>query len=80
MLCTYLDLDRLIMACRFTPEQNRLLEHLMDGLTIMDISEMDGLPSERVERCFRNLVARIVRQNNRQWESFNARKLAAGRK
>lgn len=73
VLCTYVDLDRLIMACGFTPEQSLLLEQLMDGLTLMDIAERDGLPFERIERRFRNMVARIVRQNNLQWTTVNAK-------
>lgn len=80
VLCTYMDLDRLIDACRFAIRQLRMLKRLMAGATIVDIAQMENQPVERVERDFRNIVSRITRQHRKNWIDIHARKSASCRK
>lgn len=74
ILCAYIDLDRLIGACAFTFEQMNQLKRQMDGFSLRDIAELDDCDFAGIERKFRNMVSRIVRQNDRQWMKAYAEK------
>ena len=74
VLCTYIDLDRQIEACAFSPEQQHILLSLMDGYSLRDIAELQELDLRDVERSFRNAVYAIVQQNNHNWLRSYSRK------
>lgn len=67
VLCTYIDLDRLIGACKFSISELRFLRQQMQGATLADVAEAEGKTVGRVERNFRNMVSRITHQHEKQW-------------
>lgn len=75
ILCTYIDLDRLIDACHFDRPQRTLLNAVMEGYSLHDMDELYGWKDGCAENAVRAMTKRIVRQNDRQWKAFhNARK------
>ncbi len=47
----------------------------MNGYSLRDIAELQGLDLRDVERSFRNAVYAIVQQNNRNWFRSYSRKV-----
>lgn len=73
-MCTYMDLDRLIEACKLTTDTMYTLKQIMDGNSLRDVAELHHRELSDVEREFRNAVSLIVRQNNQIWAETYARK------
>lgn len=79
ILCTYIDLDRLINDCRFDEMTQRVQNMLMCGYTLRDIAEQDQCAPYDIERIFRNAVWAITRQNDHRWnEVYSVSRKQAG--
>ena len=78
ILCTYLDLDRLIANSSMTQEQRLVINLLMQGWTETDIAETRGCSRQAVCRLLRDGVQKIVDANNAEWEGFARKRLSIG--
>ena len=78
ILCTYLDLDRLIANSSMTQEQRLVDNLLMQGWTETDIAETRGCSRQAVCRLLRDGVQKIVDANNAEWEGFARKRLSIG--
>ena len=78
ILCTYLDLDRLIELSEMTEEQSWVVHLIMQGYTETDIAQERGCSRQAVCRLFRDGVGRIVAANNAQWRRFADEQLKNG--
>jgi len=78
ILCTYLDLDRLIEQSEMTEEQSWVVHLIMQGYTETDIAQERGCSRQAVCRLFRDGVRRIVAANNAQWRRFADEQLKNG--
>ena len=78
ILCTYLDLDRLIANSSMTQEQRLVVNLLMQGWTETDIAETRGCSRQAVCRLLRDGVQKIVDANNAEWEGFARKRLSIG--
>lgn len=47
----------------------------MDGVTLSDIAEMEQSSFDQVERDFRNMVAKIARRHEKNWQVVHGEKL-----
>ena len=56
ILCTYMDLDRLIEDSGMTQEQRIVIDLIMQGWTEMDIAQARGCSRQAVCRLFRDGV------------------------
>ena len=70
ILCTYMDLDRLIEQSGMTAEQREVIEWIMQGYSETDIAQERGCSRQAVCRLLRDGVGRIVAANNVQWRHF----------
>ena len=70
ILCTYMDLDRLIEQSGMTAEQREVIEWIMQGYSETDIAQERGSSRQAVCRLLRDGVGRIVAANNAQWRHF----------
>lgn len=68
VLCTYMDLDRLIDDCEFNERQIRLIRAVMDGYSTRDIDEVWGWSAGRAEKTLQAMTRRIMRENDRRWK------------
>lgn len=75
ILCTYMDLDRLIEDSGMTQEQRIVIDLIMQGWTEMDIAQARGCSRQAVCRLFRDGVERIVEANNAKWARYSRRVL-----
>lgn len=75
VLCTYMDLDRLIENSGMTAEQRFVTDQTMQGWTETDIAEARGCSRQAVCRLLRDAVQRIVDANNAEWKRFAQRRL-----
>ena len=73
ILCTYVDLDRLISEAGLTDEQHRVVNMCMDGHSLKDIADLSALALQTVDTQFRRAVAKIVQRNNERWYEVHAR-------
>lgn len=68
IICTYIDLERLISSCDFSSRENQVLNDLMYGHTSADIAERIGVTRQTVDVMFKRAVKKIVDENNRIWD------------
>ena len=68
IICTYIDLERLIDECRFSSREKQILDDLMYGYTPSDIGEMRGIARQSVEQFLKRAVSKIVKRNNARWK------------
>lgn len=68
ILCTYMDLDRLIDACEFDETQMNVIKAVMDGYSTRDIDDMRGWTSGRANNMLQAMTRRIMRENDRRWK------------
>ena len=78
ILCTYLDLARLLANSSMTQEQRLVVNLLMQGWTETDIAETRGCSRQAVCRLLRDGVQKIVDANNAEWEGFARKRLSIG--
>ncbi len=74
ILCTYMDLDRLIEHSGLSAGQMEIVKQLMDGNTLSDISELSGRSLTTVDVQFRRAVEKIVAQNYADWLDWSCDK------
>lgn len=67
VLCTYIDLDRLIGRCGLTEQQRLIVRLLMRGYSFEDIAELKEITDQSVRVQFRRAVYKIIKQNERDW-------------
>lgn len=72
VICTYIDLDRLIQECHFDAATQNVQNRLMCGYTLRDIADEDQCDPYEIERVFRNAVWAIAKQNDRNWKETHA--------
>lgn len=68
IICTYIDLERLISSCEFSSREKQILDDLMYGYTSADIAERFAVTRQTVDVIFRRAVKKIVEENNRIWD------------
>lgn len=70
ILTTFIDLDTLINECGLTPDEHNLVTALMDGYTVRDLVEDDGIYkcSADVFTALDIAARKIVVRNNERWE------------
>lgn len=73
MLATYIDLDSLTANAGLSEQQQKFVDMLMEGFTLMDIAEIHEVTKQAVDIQFRRAVQKIVQENNRRWHEVNAR-------
>lgn len=64
----YVDLERMIQDCSFSPRELSVLNAFMEGYTSSDICEEFGVTRQTVDTFFKRAVAKIVSCNNENWE------------
>jgi predicted DNA-binding protein YlxM (UPF0122 family) len=74
IICTYLDIDRLIRACQFEETELWILRHLMKGYSMGDIAGRCNVSREAIRKCFIRMVDRIVECNKEQWSEVYEKK------
>lgn len=74
VLCTYIDLDRLIERCGLSSQQENIVTWLMKGYTPEDIAGAIECTHQAVGTQFRRAVRKITAQNQRDWEAVYANK------
>lgn len=67
IICLYVDLDRLIEAVRFPSSEAFVLEKIMDGYTINDLSEIYGGSRQAYSGYYRRAIGKIVKESQEQW-------------
>lgn len=67
VICTYVDLDKLISQVRFTPGEKRVLALFMEGWSSSDIAKHFGKDHKTIDVLFQRAVNRIVKKNNEKW-------------
>lgn len=72
----YIDLDRLIDAVSLSPLQETVINMLMKGYTISDISETLGGSRQAYNGYYCRAVRKIVDEYNRQWSMIHGDALA----
>lgn len=80
VLCTYMDLDKLIEDCEFNERQIKLIRAVMDGYSTRDIDEMWGWSDGRAEKTLQAMTRRIMRENDRRWKRCYGGKASRQRK
>lgn len=76
ILCTYIDLDRLIARCGLSPWQRDIVRLLMDGHTLLDIAKLTDRALTTIDVQYRRAVEKIVRCNNEDWRRAMERKVS----
>lgn len=69
ILCTYIDLDRLIETAGLTEIQQKVVAWLMCGYSELDIAEEMECTKQAVNVHFRKAVDKIVKRDIRIWEA-----------
>lgn len=67
VICTYMDLDRLIETAGLSETENKIVQYLMQGYAISDIAECLGHVRQTSETMFERAVEKIVAKNNADW-------------
>lgn len=73
VVCTYLDLDRLIEQAGLSPGQRRVVDYLMRGYCGKDIADHLGVVQQNVPVQLQKAVKKIVAANRRNWEECYGR-------
>lgn len=63
----YIDLERLIELCRFSPRETQVIDDLMYGYTSADIADRIGVARQTVDVIFKRAVRKIVEANGKHW-------------
>lgn len=75
VIATYIDLETLIEGAGLTEKQRKVVDLLMLGWSMNDISEeMSGLAPDNVRQLFSRAVAAICAEHDRKWNEFYGRK------
>lgn len=69
ILCTYIDLEKLIAECGMTREEHRVVKYLMLGYSSADIGERFGKTRQTVDIHFKRAVNKICKKNNENWKN-----------
>jgi len=69
VLCTYIDLDRLIETAGLSEGEMQIVQYLMQGYAISDIAEYTTRARQTCDEMFSRAVDKIVRKNNANWEA-----------
>ena len=67
ILCTYIDLDRLIQECGMSESQEWIVRELMKGYSLTDIAEQTDKRRSQVGAELADAVKKIQQQNNENW-------------
>ena len=67
ILCTYLDLERLINTCGLSPAEQKTVDYLMLGYMVADIADHLGKTRQTIETLLKRAVAKICTRNNELW-------------
>ena len=67
ILCTYMDLDRLIETSGQSASERKVVAWLMQGYSMSDIAERHGTSRQTIDAIFRRAVGRIVEAARRRW-------------
>ena len=67
----YVDLERLIDECKFSPREMAVLDDLMYGYTPSDIGDRYAVTRQSVEVFLKRAVRKIVRRNNEHWHEVH---------
>lgn len=71
VICTYIDLDKLIEETRFTPAEERVLALFMEGWSSSDIAKHFGKDHKTIDVLFQRAIGRIVKTNDSKWTKAN---------
>ena len=75
VICIYASLDSLIDRAGFSPAEEMIVKHLMEGYALADIAEHYGKTRQTFEVLFRRAVRKIVKRNNADWEEVTGGRL-----
>lgn len=67
ILTTYIDLDTLIDECGLTDDEKDLVQKLMDGYTISELTEGDDPPRSTIFLLLDSAADKIVARNDERW-------------
>lgn len=67
ILCTYIDMERLIEECGLSKGERETVDYLMLGYSAADIAEHANKTRQTIETQFKRAVAKICAQNERKW-------------
>lgn len=67
IICTYLDLDRLIDQAELSPGQRRIVDYLMRGYCGKDIADHLGIVQQNIPVQLQKAVRKIIAANERNW-------------
>lgn len=70
IICTYIDLERLISECDFSSRETQILADLMYGYTSADIAQKLAVTRQTVDVIFRRAVKKIVEKNDQTWDKI----------
>ena len=70
ILLTYVDLDKLIELAGLSRSERAVVELMMRGWTVSDISLECGQKLGAIDTLFRRAVRKITKTNNCRWEEF----------
>ena len=73
ILCTYIDLDKLIEETEFSKGDLPIIKSLMGGWSLGDISDYCSTPYQTIVSRFRRGVRKIVETNNKKWREIYVR-------
>ena len=67
ILCTYMDLDRLIESCGQSASERKVVAWIMQGYSMTDIAERHGTSRQTINAIFRRAVERVAEAARRRW-------------
>lgn len=67
ILCTYIDLERLINTCGLSKMELAIIKYLMQGYAATDIADHFGYARQTVETLFKRAVKKICKRNEEVW-------------
>ena len=79
IVCTYIDLDRLIAGADLSPGEKRTVENLMLGYSMSDIADHFKITRQTVGVELQRAVRKICDLNNRIWSEVYSDALASER-
>lgn len=72
IVCTYMDLDRLIEQAALSKGQRRIVDYLMLGYCGSDIADHLGVVQQNVPVQLQKAVRKIIAANERNWKACYA--------
>lgn len=67
VVALYADLDMLMVKVKFAEGEQALIDTLMSGITVEDVSYMLGIEPRRIERLLDKICRKIVEYNHAAW-------------